>query len=396
MRILMLSHGYPPVVSGVTLVVRKVARAMVERGHQVWVITASDRGAPYEAEDEGVRLIRVRSGTNPFWSEGRLPLLSHERLVKIVNQVRPDVINTHDSALLSWQLTHLERERIAVPEVLTAHFLPRFVTFYANVGERVERVLEDITWEVVLRVINDFDHVVFPTHTQQQLFRQEGLEAPSVVISNGVDIQRFCPGEPDPEVERRYRLPARPRVLFVGRMARDKKIELVIRALAAVEGANLLLAGRGDHQEHLRDLAKELGVAARVHFLGYVPDTDLPDLYRAADLFVIAAEVEVQSIPTLEAASTGLPIIAANAAALPELVKDGVNGYLVPPDDEQAFAAALRRILDSGIRRAEFGRASLVIAAQHANERTLAAYEQLYRSVADGVRREPVLGDGRS
>jgi glycosyltransferase involved in cell wall biosynthesis len=72
----------------------------------------------------------------------------------------------------------------------------------------------------------------------------------------------------------------------------------------------------------------------------------------------------------MRAATTGPPIVAANAAALPELVKDGVNGYLVPPDDELAFAAALHRILDSGLRRAGFGRASRVIAAQHSNERT--------------------------
>ena len=187
MRILMLSHGYPPTISGVTIVVQKVARAMVARGHRVTVITASDRGSPYEADDQGVRLVRVRSGTNPFWSEGRLPLLRYERLVEIVDQVRPDVINTHDSALLSWQVTRLEREKGSIPEVLTAHFLPRFVTYYAHIGERVDRMLEDVTWDVTLRMINEFDHVVFPTATQQELFQQEGLAAPSSVISNGVD-----------------------------------------------------------------------------------------------------------------------------------------------------------------------------------------------------------------
>ena len=75
MKILMLSHGYPPVISGVTLVVQKVAREMVRRGHQVTVVTDSDRGGPYRDQDQGVELLRVRSVPNPFWSEGRLPLL---------------------------------------------------------------------------------------------------------------------------------------------------------------------------------------------------------------------------------------------------------------------------------------------------------------------------------
>lgn len=383
MRILMLSHGYPPTVSGVTLVVQKVARAMVARGHHVSVVTASDRGAPYEDEDQGVHLVRIRSGTNPFWSEGRLPLLSHERLVNIVNQVEPDLINTHDSALLGWQVTRLDHNRIDIPDVLTCHFLPRFVTYYVHAGERVDKVLEDIAWDVTMRTINEFDHIVFPTATQQELFEQEGLEAPSSVISNGIDTQRYHPGEPDPELVQRYALPPGPRLLVVGRLARDKKIGSVIRALAMVEQGRLLLAGRGDDRQRLEELAIKLGVDDRVHFLGFVPEADLPDLYRASDLFVIASEVEVQSIPTIQAASTGLPIVAADAAALPELVKDGQNGYLVPPGDDQAMAEALHRILSSPTRRAAFGQASLAIGQPHADQLTIGAYEALYRSVAD-------------
>ena len=75
MRILMFSHGYPPIISGVSLVVQKVAREMVKRGHQVAVVTASDDGTPYQDQDQGVELMRVRSAPNPFWSEGRLPIV---------------------------------------------------------------------------------------------------------------------------------------------------------------------------------------------------------------------------------------------------------------------------------------------------------------------------------
>ncbi|MCL7454858.1 MAG: glycosyltransferase, partial [Anaerolineae bacterium] len=118
MRILMLSHGYPPVISGVTLVVQKVAREMVRRGHEVTVVTASDRGTAYQDEDEGVKLMRVRSAPNPFWSEGRLPILSYERLKEIVAGFQPDVINTHDSGLLGVQLYRLEQERGELSDLL--------------------------------------------------------------------------------------------------------------------------------------------------------------------------------------------------------------------------------------------------------------------------------------
>ena len=385
MRILMLSHGYPPVVSGVTLVVRKVAREMVRRGHEVTVVTASDRGTPYKTQDQGVELLRVRSAPNPFWSEGRLPLLGYERLQEIVAEVRPDVINTHDSGLLGMQLYRLEHEKGHVPELLTCHYLPRYVRHYVSVGDAVEEVIEGIAWEYTIRMINAFDHVIFPTRTQQQAFIEEGLKTSSTVISNGLDISRYNPVGPGDEgdVEARYELPPGPRILVVGRLAKDKKIDVLIRAMKDVPStheAHLLLVGRGDDRERLEHLVDRLDLRDFVHFLGFVPEEDLPALYRHSDVFAIASDVEVQSIPTLQAAATGLPIVASEAAALPELVQTNTNGHLVPPDDPAALAAALRHILDDPELARRLGQASLKIGRPHAEKETFDAYERLYRA----------------
>jgi len=388
MRILMLSHGYPPVISGVTLVVQKVAREMVRRGHEVTVVTASDRGTAYQDQDQGVELLRVPSAPNPFWSEGRLPLLSYDGLKEIVADVQPDVINTHDSGLLGVQLYRLEHDKRHVPELLTCHYLPRYVTHYISIGDAVEEVIEDITWEVTMRMINGFDHVIFPTRTQQQAFIEEGLETPSTVISNGLDIRRYNPTGSDEDVVARYELPPGPRILVVGRMAKDKKIDVLIRAMRELKPthqAYLLLVGRGDDRERLQDLVESLDLRDRVRFLGFVPEDDLPALYRHSDVFAIASDVEVQSIPTLQAAATGLPIVAAEAAALPELVENNTNGHLVPPDDPAAFATAIRNILDDLQLAERLGQASLEIGRQHAEKNTFDAYEKLYRAYSQKV-----------
>jgi glycosyltransferase involved in cell wall biosynthesis len=385
----MLSHGYPPVISGVTLVVQKVAREMVRRGHQVTVVTASDDGSPYHDEDEGVDLLRVRSAPNPFWAEGRLPLLSYDGLQEIVAEVRPDVINTHDSGLLGAQLYRLEHEKGHIPELLTCHYLPRYVTHYVNIGDAVEEVVENLAWEVSIRMLNGFDHVVFPTQTQQRAFIEEGLDMPSTVISNGLDIGRYHPdGSGEDDVVVRYELPQGPRILAVGRLAKDKKIDVLIRALAEIpstHAAHLFLVGRGDDRERLQDLVDRLALRDCVHFLGFVPEEDLPALYRHSDIFAIASDVEVQSIPTLQAAATGLPIVAAKAAALPELVENNTNGYLVPPDDPRALATAIGQILIDPARAEKFGLASLEIGRRHAEEATFDAYEKLYRTYREAV-----------
>lgn len=385
MHILLLTHGYPPTISGVTLVVQKIARAMVKRGHTVTVVTASERGKPYHDQDQGVRLIRVRSTPNPFWSEGPVPILSYDQLKQIVKEVQPDIINTHDGALLSLQLYRLEQDKGRIPEVLTCHYLPEFVNYYLNVGDVLERIIGDIAWEYTIRMINGFDHVIFPSQTQRQTFLHQGLKRPSTVISNGLDITRYRPdADHQEDITNRYSLPSGPRILFVGRIAKDKRIELLIRAMPRIKTkhkVHLLLVGRGDDQKRLGEIAEKLGVKDYVHFLGFVPEEDLPAIYRAADIFAIASDVEVQSIPTLQAAATGLPIVAVDAAALPEIVHHERNGNLVPSDDPVAFADAFQRILSNPDRIAAFARASLTIGREHSEELTFDAYEKLYQEI---------------
>jgi glycosyltransferase involved in cell wall biosynthesis len=285
--------------------------------------------------------------------------------------------------LLGLQLFRLDEEKSPVPEILTCHFLPKYVTYYVNVGDVIEQTLEDITWEYTIRVINNFNHVIFPTRTQQQAFIEEGLDTASSVISNGLNICRYNPtSDDDEDVVNHYELPPGPRILAVGRLAKDKKLDVLIRSMREIKPthqAHLLLVGRGDDRDRLQDLAESLDLQDRVHFLGFVPEEDLPALYRQSDIFSIASIVEVQSIPTLQAAATGLPIVAAEAGALPELVNSGTNGYLVPPDDPAAFGDAFRQIIDSPELADKFGQASLEIGRQHAEKHTFDAYEKVYR-----------------
>jgi len=385
MRILMLSHGYPPTISGVTLVVQKVARAMVKRGHAVRVITASDKDDPYRDEDQGVELVRVQSTLNPFWSEGPLPVLLKDDLEQLTTDFNPDVINTHESAILSMQLIRLNDD-IDVPQVLTCHYLPRFVTHFLNWGDSIDELIENIAWEYSIRIINQYHHVTFPTRSQQKAFNEEGLKAPSTVISNGVDTKRYNPGpDKQQDLERKYNLPSGPKILFVGRLAVDKKIDLLIRAMPSVYQemkGHLVIVGRGDARDELESLTKSLKLEQCVHFLGFVPEEDLPALYRRVHLFTIASDTEVQSIPTLQAVVTGLPVVAVDAGALPELAQDDKNGYLVPPDDVESLQRAFLKILRDPQMAEQFGRASLAIGEEHKEEATFASYEKLYHELA--------------
>jgi glycosyltransferase involved in cell wall biosynthesis len=396
MRILMTSHGYPPILSGVTLVVQKIARAMVQKGHDVIVVTASEHGGPYEDQDQGVRLVRVRSAPNPFWESGPIPFISQGDLDQLLVDFRPQLLHAHDAAILGLQLLRLNHSQ-DLPHIATVYYVPRFVARYLTWNGEPQEVVESLIWGYSTWLFNRFDHVVFATQAHRDRFIEKGLTVQNAIISNGIDTTRYRPvdGHGD-ELEVRYRLPPRPRILFVSRLALDKEIDVLVQAMCPLGDqmdAHLLLVGEGDDRSRLEELTENLGLGDCVHFLGFVPEEDLPALYQASDLFAIASICEVQSLPTLQAVATGKPVVAADAVALPELVHDGINGFLVPPGDPEAMAGAMGRILADPSLAAEMGQASLSVAGPHAEARTFEAYENLYRQlVRDRLRRSQQEG----
>lgn len=381
MRILMASHAYPPTISGVTLVVQKLARAMVRKGHEVTVVCGTDRGEAYRDADEGVSLVRVKGIANPWWKDTVIPFVTRKDLDEIAGETRPQILHAHEMALLALQILRLKRET-HLPGVASCYYVPRFASRYLSWGDTPRSSIESLVWSLSIWGFNQADNVIFATQSHRDLFLEQGLEAPTTLISNGIDTGRYCPvGEPEEDVESRYPLPPRPRILFVSRLAKDKEIDVLIEAMpqiCASRPAHLLLVGRGDERPRLEQRALELGVQEHVHFLGFVPEEDMPALYRACDLFAIASVYEVQSLPTLQAVATGLPVVAANAVALPELVHNGVNGFLVPPADPEALATAVLRILGDADLARRMGQAGLAIAAEHDETRTFDLLEALY------------------
>jgi glycosyltransferase involved in cell wall biosynthesis len=305
---------------------------------------------------------------------------------------RPHVFHTHDATTLGLQLVRLNHGP-ELPRVATVHHVPRFATLYLTLNGEPPEAVESLVWAYSKWLLNRFDHIVFPTGAHRERFLQKGLQAPSTVISNGVDMRRYRPLNGHQEdVDVRYGLPPGPRILFVGRLAQDKEIDVLIRAMRPLGrrlAAHLLLVGKGDDRPRLEALVDELGLRHCIHFLGFVPEVDLPALYRAVDLFAIASACEVQSLPTLQAVATGLPVVAADAVALPELVEDDINGFLFPPGDPQALAEAIACILADRSLVAQMGRASLAMAQAHGEERTYEAYENLYCEVASRPFRSP-------
>jgi len=148
-----------------------------------------------------------------------------------------------------------------------------------------------------------------------------------------------------------------------------------------VTGVHLVLAGIGKEKQKLEELTERLGIQQAVTFTGFVSNKDLPNIYRIGDLFVTAGIAELQSSATMEAMASGLPVVAVNAKALPELVHDGENGYLFSDGGSQMFAEKVIAILSNQPMREQMSRKSLEIIKDHDLNKIIEKYESVYNEI---------------
>jgi glycosyltransferase involved in cell wall biosynthesis len=310
-----------------------------------------------------------------------------------LKEFRPDVVHVQDHYPLTCAIIAAARWE-HVPVVGTNHFLPENWTHYLGLGSLPHPVLRRLLWSSMLQVYNKLDAVVGPSRTAVDILREQGLRAPVYAISCGVDLNRFRP-IPDldqAQMRRKYRLdPERRLFLFVGRVDPEKRLDVVINALARLKSHNvqLAIAGQGRHSETVEKQARDLGLrqSGQVVLTGHVPAEDLPLLLNSADAFVMASEAELQSIATLEAMACGRPILAADARALPELVEDGLNGRLFRAGDPDELARVWQSMLDASSQWPAMGKASRLRALQHNFPETVRSYINLYSVVGAQPRR---------
>jgi glycosyltransferase involved in cell wall biosynthesis len=393
LTVLLGAETYPPDVNGAAQFGHRLARGLHEQGHRVHVLCARpDPGPSYRAEDDGVvehRLRSHRAFTHPYF---RLcfPWQVAGEIRRVLDEVRPDVVHVQCHYILGRMLVREARRR-GIRTVATNHFVPEnlepFLPFPAWVLNRYRAV----SWRDMVRVFGACDVVTAPTPLAVEAMRRNGFPDTVLAVSNGIRIADYEAHDGE-----RRQPAAHPTVLFTGRLAVEKNVDVLIEALSVLPAeldAHLEIVGDGEQRPALEKLARALGVAQRVRFLGYVPDEDLRAAYLRADVFCQPGTAELQSLVTLEAMAASRPVVLADARALPHLAEDGVNGWLFAPGDAQDLARKLALVLGAPPEeRARMGRESRRKVAQHSFPRTLETFLRLYRGEHPESVRTPAAG----
>lgn len=383
MRVLIASDTYYPHVNGASYFTQRLAHALAERGHEVAVVAPGQSLSPAYEMRGRIHFYGVRSFPILIVPKFRfvLPLISgiSGRAASAIREFKPDVVHIQMHFPIS-RMVLREAARINIPVVATNHFMPDNLTHYLHLPSAITDLIHKWAWQDAARVYGRTRGVSAPTRTAGVML-EPWLKADVPAISNGIDLKRFASTN-DPEPARqKYNLPNKPTLLFVGRLDKEKNVDVVLRAVALARDTDFhfVVAGHGAEQNKLGRLAQTLGIAERVTFAGFVPDALLPHLYAAADCFVNAGTAELQCIVAMEAMATGLPVLGARAVALPELIHHEENGYLFEPGDSEELAGYVTRLMGNKDLRGRMGQKSLEIIAKHDIDLTLEAFEDFYR-----------------
>ena len=374
MRVALTIDSFIEGRGGASTAVVALARNLRQRGHQVMVYTAAD---PNQKPTD-FAVIGLRAVLYERFPSGRAPLAPIS-LIRELAEFNPDVIHNHSMGTMGIQAlaaAHL----LGVPILGTCHvFLAGFLQ-YAPLNLEGIPLTEEMAWRYTTAFFNRFPQVTTPSNTMKHELMAHGLRASVETVSNGVDTDLFNP--PHEAHKGPHQLFT---ILHVGRLGYEKSVDVVLRAFAHLADnypkVRLMIVGDGPEADSLKTMAVKLGVAGQVQFTGFIPHDQLPSIYHQSDLFVTASTVETQGLVVLEAMASGLPVVGVDAMALPDLIQNGINGYLVLPGDDQALASFLIQLIKYEDLRRAMGRVSHRLALQHSLHEVVQTYERLYEQV---------------
>lgn len=342
---------------------------LARRGHEVTLLVSGWPGAPPRARLDGMEIHRT-GGRHTFSLAA--PWYYRRRLGDGRFDVAVEDLNKVPLFTPAWT---------SLPVAPLVHHL-----FGATAFDEASLPVAAATWlleRAVPRVFRDHPMVAVSESTRADLGAR-GMDVSRIeVIPNGIDLEAFAP---DPAVAR-Y---AEPTVLYLGRLKRYKRVDLILKAVAALAGSRraprLLVGGKGDHLPTLRTLAEDLGLGPRVEFLGFVPDELKLELFRRSWVHVLASPKEGWGITNMEAAACGTPTVASDAPGLRDSVVDGRTGFLVPHGDVDALADRIGALVRDDELRGRMGREARAFASRYSWESSAEAMERFLLRVVRNSR----------
>ncbi len=358
----------------------RFAYNLAKGGHKIVLITTGpEKSVSYV---DGVKIIRIKALPSPGSNGGfYMPyIVSQKRIKRILLEEKVQVVHVMIPTPLCLTASRAAK-KLNLPLIAYSHTQPENILMDIKINSRF---VKDLFYRYIVWAYSIADMVVCPTRFAEKKLKEHGIKVKTIVISNGVELDKFKKVKVPHGFYERFRLDKKQkRILFVGRIWPEKNIAVLIRAMPSilkkVKFAHLDIVGEKVNQyKKLMNLTKKLNLKKHVTFLGRVSDEDLVYAYNACDVFCLPSFIELEGMVVLEAMALGKPIVISDAPeSASKFYVDG-NGFVFrttsPSDLSEKICAIL---LDEDMMR-KMGKKSLEISKDLSIKKSVSKLERLY------------------
>jgi len=333
MKIAILTPLFPPKhLAGMEIAALKIAKHLSKRNHEVHVITTLDKGLSKESREKDFCVHRIKTSKIPILRTVSYCIKSFF----VVKKITPDIL-------------HIQTIYLSLSGLLIKKFLHKPYVLYGR-GSDVyfSWRLKNLISKPILKNANGV--IVLTEDMKREI--QKICNRDVFVIPNGIDLKRFKNLSKE-DLRSKLEIKEQERaILFVGTLRPVKGVRYLIEAMRFITDKNknkrLFIVGDGEERKYLEDLVRNLNLEKYVAFIGKVPNEKIPEYMAASDVFVLPSFSEGLPVTVLEAMASGLPIVATNVRGLPEIIKNGENGFLVMPKSTEQIAEKVLLLLEDG------------------------------------------------
>lgn len=382
MRIGIFTDSYSPIISGVTVSINALETELRKLGHEVYIITND-----HDQAVEEKYVIRIHGLRLPMkgLEEYRIGKVTNKK-IKMMEQYHFDIIHCHTEFTVG-RLGRSVARKYKIPLVHTYHTM--YEEYVHFVSKTFARSLRFLSKKYFRSFANSANTVIFPTKKVQDRFIEYGYKKDSVIIPTGIYLQRYrrinFKESELVSIKSKYGFKENDFiVLFVGRVSREKSLDILIENFAKINRNNvkLFIVGGGPDENHFQDLVRQKGLEDKVVFSGMIPQKDVPIYYQIGDLFVNFSMTETQGLTYCEALASGCPLLVKYDKNLDGMIENGYNGYTFNTDEE--FLTSFNSLYDNPIILNELKTKAVIgieqFSAQSYGLRVLELYKSLVKN----------------
>lgn len=357
LKICLVNSYYPPWIGGAETYVSNVARGLQRIGHEVTVYCADRPLKSGESLEDGIRVIRMRTPLRFYGTP--ITVIPKAFLGENYDVIHSNFPGPYLASISAWVARAKETR-----SVLTWHNDLPPVTSSAGVAVKLHDRVSSM-------YLDFYDRIVATTGVYAKASKTlRHYSNKVVVIRNGVDTSRFNPNVKGDAIRERFHLGNSKVAIFVGALTTFhtyKGVDILLKAFkkaCETSDVKLLVVGEGDLSSGYMKAAQEIGISARVIFTGRAKDSELPEYFAASDFAVLPSKDSSEGfgLALLEAMATGKAVIGSRVGGIPEIVRDGVNGILVEPNNIDQLAKAMILLAGDDEIRSKMGEAGLSFA----------------------------------